>query len=200
MPPLRNVQYALVALGANLPNSSEIPPDSTPNLLLVAALDAAARALASPQIDVMALSRFYATPCFPPGAGPDYVNAAALLGTALDPEALLQRLHRTEALFGRRRRERWGQRTLDLDLLAYGDLVLPDAATQGHWRNLPAEAQARLAPQKLILPHPRLQDRAFVLVPLADIAADWRHPILGLDVTQMLNRLDPADIAAVRPL
>ena len=84
--------------------------------------------------------------------------------------------------------------------LAAGDLILPDMATQTHWRNLPTDDQSRLSPPTLILPHPRIQDRAFVLVPLADIAPDWRHPVLGLTVTQMLSRLDLEDIAAVTPL
>jgi 2-amino-4-hydroxy-6-hydroxymethyldihydropteridine diphosphokinase len=64
---------------------------------------------------------------------------------------------------------------------------------------LPPEDQARLAPDRLILPHPRLQDRAFVLVPLADVAPDWRHPLSGLSVDQMLQALPAEDVAAVVP-
>ncbi len=146
------------------------------------------------------MSRLFATPCFPPGAGPDYVNAAAVIATSLDPPTLLGHLNAIEDRFGRQRVQRWGQRTLDLDLLAYEDLVLPDAATHDHWRNLPPEAQVRQAPDALILPHPRLQDRAFVLVPLAEIAPDWRHPRLMITVLEMLNRLEMAEIAAVTPL
>lgn len=146
------------------------------------------------------MSRLFATPCFPPGAGPDYVNAAAVIATSLDPPTLLGHLNAIEDRFGRQRVQRWGQRTLDLDLLAYEDLVLPDAATHDHWRNLPPDAQVRQAPDTLILPHPRLQDRAFVLVPLAEIAPDWRHPRLGITVLEMLNRLEMAEIAAVTPL
>jgi 2-amino-4-hydroxy-6-hydroxymethyldihydropteridine diphosphokinase len=91
-------------------------------------------------------------------------------------------------------------RTLDLDLLALGDSVLPDAATQEHWRNLPLADQKRLAPDGLILPHPRLQDRAFVLVPLADVAPDWRHPLTGQTVAAMTASLPAAERAAMRPM
>lgn len=185
------VQHALVAFGSNLAVSGE-------NLPKVIAM--AARDIDCPGTRLRALSRLFASPCVPAGAGPDYVNAAAVVETDLDPADLLQHLHAIEARFGRERTRRWGPRTLDLDLLAQGDLVLPDAATQDHWRTLPALAQETRTPNQLILPHPRLQDRAFVLVPLAEVAPDWRHPRLGLTVLELLNRLDLADVAAVTPL
>lgn len=156
--------------------------------------------LSIPELTLRQMSRLYSTPCFPVGAGPDYVNAVALMDTELDGQDLLAHLHAVEAAFGRDRVVRWGQRTLDLDLLALGDMVLPDAATQDHWRGLDAAVQAQIAPSQLILPHPRLQDRAFVLVPMADVAPDWRHPRLGLTVAQMLDKLEIAEIRAVRPL
>ncbi|MGB1209237.1 MAG: 2-amino-4-hydroxy-6-hydroxymethyldihydropteridine diphosphokinase, partial [Paracoccaceae bacterium] len=145
-------------------------------------------------------SRFYSTPCFPPGAGPDYVNAAAQVAYRGPVEDFLQKLHAIEAQFGRERVERWGRRTLDLDLIAVGDLVLPDAAGHQQWRDLPPEHQASLAPDQLILPHPRVQDRGFVLVPLADIAADWVHPVLGRSVADMVAALPAKDRADVRAL
>ncbi len=148
----------------------------------------------------MRISSFYATPAFPLGAGPDFVNAAVAFDTDLTAAEILAALHRIEAAADRTRDIRWGQRTLDLDLVALGDQVLPDADVQLHWRDLPPVAQARLAPDQLILPHPRVQDRSFVLVPLADVAPDWLHPLLGLSVAQMLNNLSAEDRASVVPL
>ncbi len=181
----------LVALGANLPSSV-----GSPEMTLRRGLEA----LADEGVSDLRPSRFFATPCFPAGAGPDYVNAAASLRFVGGAEALLSRLHAIEAQFGRARQERWGQRTLDLDLIAAGVQVLPDAATFGHWLDLAPEHQRRRAPERLILPHPRLQDRAFVLVPLADVAPDWRHPVLGQTVREMLAALPRQDVEAVVPL
>lgn len=184
---------ALIALGANLPFEGAMPAET---------LRRALAALKEEGLAVLAVSRFYATPCFPAGAGPDYVNAAAVIdcGEAVDLTSVLSRLHAVESRFGRERLQRWGMRTLDIDLLAMDDSVLPDAAVQDAWRNLPAEEQIAATPDRLILPHPRLQDRAFVLVPLADVAPDWRHPRLGLTVRQMLAALPAEDCDAVKPL
>ncbi|MBN8631551.1 MAG: 2-amino-4-hydroxy-6-hydroxymethyldihydropteridine diphosphokinase [Rhodobacterales bacterium] len=190
---MRKSMHALVAFGANLPFEGE-PPSET--------LKHAFKALAKEGLSPLAVSRLFATPAYPAGAGPDYVNAAAVLdcGPELDLASILARLHAVEARFGRERQQRWGMRTLDIDLLAAGDSVLPDAETQDSWRHLDAAAQASRAPDRLILPHPRLQDRAFVLVPLADVAPDWVHPRLGLTVLQMLAALPAADRDAVKPL
>ena len=99
---------------------------------------------------------------------------------------------------GREREQRWGQRTLDLDLIAFDDLVLPDPQTHQRWRGLSLEQQIGTTPDTLVVPHPRVQDRAFVLVPLADIASDWVHPILGKTVKHLLEALPEADKTAVK--
>jgi len=185
----------IVAFGANLPvdvASGAQPPVATLRCALVD--------LQAAGLELRRLSRFYATPCFPADAGPDYVNAAAAFATDLAPGAVLSLLHQVEASHGRQRLSRWAGRTLDLDLIAFNDLVLPDAETHRRWRDLPAETQASTAPETLILPHPRLQDRGFVLVPLADIAPDWRHPVLGLNVIQMLKALPQEALAEISPI
>lgn len=87
---------------------------------------------------------------------------------------------------------RWGPRTIDLDLIAAGQIVRPNAAIQSTWRDLPEADQRRIAPEKLILPHPRMQDRIFVLRPLSEIAPKWRHPVTGKTVAEMLAALDSA--------
>jgi 2-amino-4-hydroxy-6-hydroxymethyldihydropteridine diphosphokinase len=184
-------QSVLIALGGNMPSSHGDPAET---------LHAALQRLRQVGAPVDAVSRFYKTPCFPAGAGPDYVNAAARLTCLADPQEILTMLHDVEAHFGRERLRRWGQRTLDLDLIAIGDVVLPDLRSYSVWRDLPLEQQTEEAPDTLILPHPRVQDRAFVLVPLADIAPDWRHPVSGQTVCQMRDALPQEARAEVLPL
>ena len=166
-------------------------------------LERVKRALAELEMNdviIRKTSKFYKTPCFPAGAGPDYVNAAVTLKTTLTPTQLLAHLHKIEADFGRERIQRWGMRSLDLDLLSYGDQVLPDVATYESWRALEVEHQKLRAPDQLVLPHPRMQDRAFVLLPLADIAPDWKHPVLGQTVREMLEELPSSAKMGVVPL
>ncbi|MCU0815119.1 MAG: 2-amino-4-hydroxy-6-hydroxymethyldihydropteridine diphosphokinase [Cypionkella sp.] len=181
----------LIAFGGNQPVGDLAPLE---------VMGAAVQALTQKGLRYVAQSAFYRTPAFPAGSGPDYVNGAACLSAApeMSAQTVLSALHDVEAAFGRRRDRRWGPRTLDLDLLAVGDLVLPDAGEQTRWRSLSPEDQAQLTPDRLILPHPRMQDRAFVLVPLAEVAPDWRHPILGQTVREMRDALPAADLAEVR--
>jgi 2-amino-4-hydroxy-6-hydroxymethyldihydropteridine diphosphokinase len=149
---------ALIGLGGNL---GEVAPR----------LKAATASLdATPGIHVVSRSRFYRTAPWGVVEQPHFVNAAIGVETTLDPHALLDALLDTERLFGRvRDGERWGPRTLDLDLLAYGDLVIDDA--------------------RLSVPHPRIAERAFVLLPLADIAGHVVLPGVGL-VADLLAAAD----------
>jgi 2-amino-4-hydroxy-6-hydroxymethyldihydropteridine diphosphokinase len=184
----RTYTKGLVAVGSNLPSSAG---DARDTVLFALGL------LADDSVGITAQSRLFQTPAFPVGAGPDFVNAVVEVETDLSAEALLAHLHKIEALIGRTRETRWGARVIDLDLLAFADLVLPDVATLKHWLELPPHERGMQAPDQLILPHPRMQERGFVLIPLMDLAPDWRHPYLGLTVRQMVEKLPKAEKAAV---
>ena len=155
----------LIGVGSNLP----YPPATTPG----ETADAAIAALPEIGVQLIARSSWYASEPVPASDQPWFVNAVALVATRLGPEALLDRLLRLEAKFGRVRGEPNAARTLDLDLLDY-DSRRCDTAT-------------------LILPHPRLHQRRFVLEPLREIVPDWRHPRLGLSPAQLLDRLPPGE-------
>lgn len=185
------VNEYLIAMGANLPSDVGTPMDT---------LHAAVARMHECGFSDVLTSPFYATPCFPAGAGPDYVNAAAIVKCLFAPQDVMHILHEIEAEFGRERVQRWGQRTLDLDLIAAESLILPNEQFFKHWHDLSEEEQQRVAPDRLVVPHPRLHERAFVLVPLADVVPDWRHPVLGVSVLEMLESLDKTEIDAVMEL
>ena len=185
------LEPVLLSMGANLPSRVGVPR---------ATISRAIDELADFGVEVMAVSRLYRTPGFPAGNRPDFVNAAVLCRTSLAADRVLHNLNKIERNFGRARTERWGPRTLDIDLLAVGDRVLPDRATYESWRALPPDAQQNKAPEEMILPHPRMQDRAFVLIPLADVAPDWCHPVLGLTVSEMLAALPQSEKSGIRAI
>jgi 2-amino-4-hydroxy-6-hydroxymethyldihydropteridine diphosphokinase len=158
----------LIGLGANLP-SAVGPPRAT--------LAAALEALEAGGVRVLARSRWYHTAPVPASDQPWFINAVASVATPLDAVALLSLLHRIEARFGRTQHALNAARPLDLDLLDYDGLV-------------------RAGPGGPVLPHPRQHLRAFVLLPLAEIAPDWRHPGLGLSLDALIAAL-PSDQAAL---
>lgn len=159
----------LIALGGNLKSRAGAPAQT---------LDAALKALGNNAANIEAVSSYYVTPAWPDPADPPFVNAVARLRTALDPAALMTLLHETETAFGRVRSLRNAPRTLDLDLLDYDGLI---QAGPPH------------------LPHPRLSERAFVLVPLAELAPLWVHPQTGKAVQDLLAAL-PREAQAIARL
>ena len=181
----------VIALGANLSSKAGSPLET---------LSTALRLLERRGVQVKRRSRWWRTPAFPIGTGPEFVNAAAVIRHASDPDAALSMLHAVEAELGRRREARWGARVVDLDLLAYGERILPDAATLRRWIDLPPAEAAQTTPDRLILPHPRLQERAFVLAPMCDVAPDWRHPLLALTARELFDRLPSESLEGVSPI
>ena len=153
----------LIALGSNLPSRAGNSTET---------LRAALEALAQMSVTPTWVSPFYATPAWPDPADPSYVNAVARVETALAPDALMAVLHAVEHNFNRVRGVRDAPRTLDLDLLDYN---------------------GRIADGPPVLPHPRMESRGFVLVPLADIAPRWMHPVSGRDVRELIDALPEAD-------
>ena len=99
---------------------------------------------------------------------------------------------------GRRKNSRWESRICDLDLLSFDNLVFPSIKIFYKWYNMPLNRQIIEQPDQLLLPHPRLQDRAFVLKPLMDFAEDWIHPVTHLSVKEMFEALPIVERDTVR--
>ena len=142
--------------------------------------EALERLNAAEEVEVTRVSTFYRNPPLGPANQPWYVNAAARVRTRLGPEELLRLLQQVETALGRVRGERWGPRRLDLDLLLYNGEVI-------------------FAPD-LVVPHPEMHRRVFVLVPLAEIAPQAWHPVMGKSAGDLLAELDPADRATLQPI
>ncbi len=146
-----------------------------------ATLEAALSRLGTaPGVEVVSRSSWYKTAPRGGPQQPDYLNACAVIKVAINPQRLLATLMTIEQEFGRVRSIRWGPRTLDLDIILYADLMLdsPD----------------------LTIPHPRMAERAFVLVPLAEIAPDWVEPVSGQTISQLVQKLDISELAEVTRL
>ncbi|MEY3870175.1 MAG: hypothetical protein RLZZ338_4066 [Cyanobacteriota bacterium] len=152
-----------IALGSNIGESQAI-------------LEGALKTLEqTPGITIKAKSSWYKTAPVGGPSQPDYLNGAAILQVQLSPQQLLKTLLEIEQEFGRVRQERWGPRTLDLDVLLFDDLILETPDLQ--------------------IPHPRMTERAFVLVPLAEIAPDWIEPVTGEPISQLAQKLDSSEVS-----
>lgn len=158
-----------IALGANLPNGNDSPAES---------LRRAAHILSeNPNLLITAASRIWCSPAWPNPSDPKFYNGMIQVETHIKPLELLYLLQYTEQCFGRVRTVKNAPRVLDLDLISYGDEVVEG--------------------RDLILPHPRMQERSFVLYPLKDIAPDFIHPVSGLSLDTMIKSLSEEQIIDV---
>lgn len=160
-----------IGLGANLPHPRFGPPKSTLEHVLTLLPDRGLR--------VLARSPWYESAPVPASDQPWYVNGVVRVATALAPQELLSQLQAIEAELGRQRVERNEARAIDLDIIAFGKMILN-------------------GPNPPIVPHPRMRERAFVLLPLADLAPDWRDPATGEQIADLIAKL-PRD-QVTRPL
>ena len=163
-------EIILVAIGANLASAAGHTPLATCQW-------AVGQLAQLPSLELRRVSRWFATQPIPVSDQPRFINGVAWLSGAMQPSRLLEALHEIEAAAGRQRGVPNAARALDLDLLAMDGLVV--------------------AGPDLILPHPRLQDRAFVLAPLHDVQPDWRHPVSGIDIAALLAAVAGQDVQAL---
>lgn len=188
---LKSGYYCHIALGANL---------SSPIGTAFETLKKSLELFAGESLMIRCTSNWYTTPAHPAGSGPDFVNAVVLVETDLLPNKILAALHRIEETLGRTRENRWEPRICDLDLIDCDGQVLPDKKTFTEWQDLKFSDQTTRTPTQLILPHPRLQDRSFVLVPMLDVSPEWVHPITGMGIREMINALPKADLDGIREI
>lgn len=155
----------IISFGSNLPGPWGSPRET---------VQRAAKALEQQGIGIIRMSRLIETAPFGRENQPRFVNAAAVVTTHKGPEALMRALHMIERRAGRQRRLRWGPRTLDLDLLDYHGLV---------------RRQPKRDIKPLVLPHPGILERRFVLEPISEVAPGWRHPVAHITALQALRRV-----------
>ncbi|WP_414578877.1 2-amino-4-hydroxy-6-hydroxymethyldihydropteridine diphosphokinase [Anabaena sp. CCY 9402-a] len=158
---LAKVVRSALALGSNIGDSVAILAAATLELSEI------------PGIELEAKSSWYRTKAVGPPQ-PDYINGCVIVQVKMSPQELLDTLLAIEQKFGRVRRERWGARSLDLDILLYDDLIIDTPNLQ--------------------IPHPRMHQRAFVLVPLVEITPDWIEPVSGLAIKELVKKVDCSDV------
>jgi len=141
-------------------------------------LDAAINELKARGVQVIKRSRYYETEPVPKSDQPWYVNAVISVETTLSASELLKLLHEIEQSLGRVRRERWEARIIDLDLLCYNDEIYPD---KEKW----LKAVSENTYDSIIIPHPRMHLRDFVLIPTTEIAGNWTHPVLKKNINTL---------------
>ncbi|MEE2705199.1 MAG: 2-amino-4-hydroxy-6-hydroxymethyldihydropteridine diphosphokinase [Pseudomonadota bacterium] len=151
----------IIAFGANL-NSHVGSPMVT--------IKSAISALQSRGIIFVKYSRFFETTPVPPSNNRNYINSVAIIETQMNPYELLNACHEVELMYGRERSYKNSPRTIDIDILAYNNIVIKN--------------------RKIQIPHPRLHEREFVMIPLGEIAPNWKHPFLNISISELISNLE----------
>lgn len=173
----KTVKPIFIALGANLPSLYGMPGETFGHTI---------GCLQRLGFTVNSLARIYETRAIGPGLQKHYYNSVVVLEGDMPPARLLMEIKRIERNAGRKLGRTWGPRCLDIDILDYKGRILP-ARTRRRERG------------SLVLPHPHLHERAFVLIPLLDVAPAWRHPVLGKTARALLTALPAHERAGVGP-
>ncbi len=160
---------AYIAFGANLPFGKSSPAET---------ILRATQLLDHHELQLVKGSSLWSSPAWPDPTEPEFVNAMALFMCCLTPLKLMNRLGRMERQLGRVAGRRNAPRTLDLDLIAYGQL--------------------RASTKRVQIPHPRTRERAFVLLPLREVAPDWVCPETGQSIDQLIDKLPTSDLQATK--
>ena len=170
----------LISYGANIAG-----PFGNPKETLSVVLDELERQ----KLEIIQNSGLYSSLAFPDPQEPKYLNGCLELDAKCSVKDLLVQLKQIEIKMGRRKSSRWSSRICDLDILSCGKMVLPSKDIFYQWCKMPIKKQMMTKPSQLLLPHPRLQDRAFVLMPLMEVAPSWIHPVFNLSVREMYDSL-----------
>ena len=169
----------LIALGSNLEKQ---------NLSRLETINTALGFFSQFNIILIKVSSFWESRSYPDKSQPNFINAVTEVHSELNPYQILHELKNIEKKMGRKNKTRWENRVLDLDILCAGSIILPNINVFNEWMKMPLQKQTEKQPNELILPHPRIQDRLFVLKPLNEIDPDWIHPILNKTTLELINR------------
>ena len=159
-----------IGIGSNMSGPKNTSPFET--------CEDALKVLEQLDLRIISKSNWYSSAPIPESSQPWYINGIISIRTSLTPKSLLDLLHKVEQMFGRTREYENSARTLDLDLIAYADIILG-------WKDVSKK-------RELIIPHPRMSERGFVLFPLKEIASNWHHPVSNKSINELILCLDPA--------
>ena len=168
-----------IALGSNL---------ETQNLSRQEVINTALGYFSQFNMILIKVSSFWESRSYPDKNKPNFINAVSEVLSDLNPYEILYELKTIETKMGRKNNTRWGNRVLDLDIISAGSIILPNSNVFNEWLKMPIQKQIKNQPNELILPHPRIQDRLFVLNPLNEVDPHWTHPVFKKTPLELINR------------